>query len=79
MFAKVSKNHRFQVAIFFGLLSSLVACGVKGPPRPPERSAELGRGQPSFTRATEQFAFPDVPSPDGTPQPTKKQQSGESN
>jgi predicted small lipoprotein YifL len=79
MFAIVSKAVRFKAAVLFVLLSSLAACGVKGPPRPPERSAELGRGQPSFTRATEQFAFPDVPSPDGTPQPAKKQQGGDAN
>lgn len=29
------------------------ACGVKGDPVPPQRPAELGRGRPTYRRATE--------------------------
>jgi hypothetical protein len=36
-------------------------CGVKGDPVPPGTPAELGRGQPTYKKATEEFAFPDVP------------------
>ena len=39
------------------------ACGVRGRPQPPLTPAELGHGQPTFKRATEQFAFPAVPTP----------------
>lgn len=34
-------------------LSQLLACGVKGDPLPPERPAHLGRGRPTYRRATE--------------------------
>ena len=37
-------------------LSALIAiagCGVKGDPLPPEKPAELGRGRPTYKRATE--------------------------
>ena len=39
----------------------MVGCGVKGDPVAPGTPAELGRGQPTYKRATEEFAFPDVP------------------
>ena len=39
----------FLIAITFGLAS----CGVKGDPLPPEKPAELGRGRPTYKRATE--------------------------
>jgi hypothetical protein len=29
------------------------ACGVKGDPLPPERPTQLGRGRPTYRRATE--------------------------
>ena len=31
----------------------LCACGVKGDPVPPEKPPELGRGRPTYKRATE--------------------------
>jgi hypothetical protein len=46
-------------AIIF--LGALVGCGVKGDPVPPGTPAELGRGQPTYKKATEEFAFPDLP------------------
>ncbi|MBX3020517.1 MAG: hypothetical protein KF799_02470 [Bdellovibrionales bacterium] len=33
----------------------LLGCGVKGDPLPPERPAELGRGRPTYKRATEKI------------------------
>lgn len=30
-----------------------LGCGVKGNPSPPERRGELGRGRPTYKRATE--------------------------
>lgn len=60
------------------------ACGVRGKPQPPLTPAEIGRGQPTFKGTTEQFAFPDVPSPESgtdgvpatspTPRPRPNQQ-----
>ena len=32
---------------------SLNGCGVKGDPLPPEKAAEMGRGRPTYRRATE--------------------------
>ena len=42
----------FRVLIALGFLS-IIGCGVKGDPLPPERPAELGRGRPTYRRATE--------------------------
>lgn len=43
-------------------------CGVRGRPQPPTTPPEIGRGQPTFRRATEQLAFPTV-APVPTPGP----------
>ncbi len=45
-------------SILIGSVSALAfcfvfGCGVKGDPIPPERPAELGRGRPTYRRATE--------------------------
>jgi hypothetical protein len=37
----------------FSLLIVLGGCGVKGDPLPPEKPPELGRGRPTYKRATE--------------------------
>ncbi len=42
-------------------LLSVPGCGVRGRPQPPETPPEIGRGQPTFRRATEQFKFQSVP------------------
>jgi hypothetical protein len=54
------------------IVTTLSACGVRGRPQPPLAPAELGRGQPSFKGATEEMAFPSVPSPDATPRPSPR-------
>ncbi len=41
---------KFSLVIFYLWLS---ACGVKGDPLPPEAPPELGRGRPTYRRATE--------------------------
>jgi len=60
-------NHRI-LGLLIGALAttalSLAACGVRGRPQPPLTPAELGRGRPSFKRATENYAFPSVTPPD---------------
>ncbi len=48
--------------------ASFLGCGVRGRPQPPLTPAELGRGQPTFSRGSEEFAFPNVPSPEATPE-----------
>lgn len=73
---KLSRAFTLNLAvILFPLLSG---CGVRGRPQPPLVPAELGRGQPTFRRATEEFAFPAVPAPDATPSLNKKK-AGETN
>lgn len=51
----------------FGLLQALICivslcffsgCGVKGDPLPPERPPEIGRGKPTFQRATRNIQLP---------------------
>lgn len=58
------------VVLIFGF-----GCGVRGRPQAPLQPAELGRGQPNFKRATEEFAFPNVPSPTPAPDPKNPQES----
>lgn len=40
-------------AFIFFLFFIELGCGVKGDPVPPEVPAELGRGRPTYRRATE--------------------------
>jgi hypothetical protein len=70
---EMAKNSRcrqmksFTVAgiifVFIPILTVQLGCGVRGRPQPPLTPPELGRGQPTFKRATEEFAFPAVPTP----------------
>ena len=56
------------------ILLMVSGCGVKGDPVAPATPAELGRGQPTYKKATEEFAFPDVPPI--YDEPEKKQETG---
>ncbi len=67
----------YSQVVVMVLLLFLGACGVRGRPQPPLTPTELGRGKPSFKRATEDYAFPSVASPDGAskssrPSPTPR-------
>lgn len=42
-----------QYAVAIVLLLFIVSCGVKGDPLPPEKPVEIGRGRPTYRRATE--------------------------
>lgn len=42
-----------RISLLFFTLIFISACGVKGDPLPPERPVELGRGRPTYRRATE--------------------------
>ncbi len=69
---------RFLVIVLIALLGN-IGCGVRGDPVPPKIPAELGRGQPTYKRATEDLAFPTVP-PVIAPtvnDPKKKETEGE--
>jgi hypothetical protein len=59
------KLNPLKIAKLFNLAALFLACGcgVKGDPVPPGTPPELGRGKPSYRRATEPLAFPVVPPP----------------
>ena len=42
-----------KIVAFVLMVAELSACGVKGDPLPPEKPPELGRGRPTYRRATE--------------------------
>ena len=46
------KNLR-NCSLLIAAVATLSSCGVKGDPLPPEKPAELGRGRPTYKRATE--------------------------
>lgn len=74
--SEIRSTHQLALqAVTFGLLLLGVcsACGVKGRPQPPLEPPELGRGEPTFKRATEEFRFQNVPEPTpAKPSPTPK-------
>ena len=42
-----------NAALLILALATLSACGVKGDPLPPEKPMEIGRGRPTYKKATE--------------------------
>jgi hypothetical protein len=63
MKTKVKMEMAVIPMLIFIIGSALSSCGVRGNPQPPLTQAELGHGEPGFKRASEEFAFPNVPSP----------------
>ncbi len=51
MMSWLRQSARFSALVLIFL--HLAACGVKGDPLPPEKPVELGRGRPTYKRATE--------------------------
>jgi hypothetical protein len=47
------RNPQVKFSLIVVLLAPLLGCGVRGDPLPPEKPAELGRGRPTYRRATE--------------------------
>lgn len=43
------------------ILFALVNCGVKGDPLPPEKPTDLGRGRPTYKRATKDIPLQKAP------------------
>ena len=54
------KSHKIFWSVGL-MIGSSFGCGVKGDPLPPERPPELGRGKPSYSRATEGMVYPELP------------------
>ena len=42
-------------------VAGLCACGVKGDPLPPDKPVDLGRGRPTYRRATEKLKIENIP------------------
>ncbi|MGE0762908.1 MAG: hypothetical protein AB7N80_06490 [Bdellovibrionales bacterium] len=47
------RNQAFIQLTLLLTVGLLLGCGVRGDPVPPQRPAELGRGRPTYRRATE--------------------------
>jgi hypothetical protein len=54
-----SEVMRVKLSVLCALGLFLLSCGIKGDPLPPLTPPELGRGQPSFKKASEEINFPD--------------------
>ena len=67
------QNQLILKAFTISLLGWLTACGVKGDPLPPERPVELGRGRPTYKRATEGIPIEPVKSEEDTDQKKEKE------
>jgi hypothetical protein len=39
----------------------MLGCGVKGDPLPPEKPADIGRGRPTYKRASEEITIQKTP------------------
>ncbi|MGZ3722253.1 MAG: hypothetical protein ACXVA9_04950 [Bdellovibrionales bacterium] len=48
-------------------ISAVLGCGVKGDPLPPEKPADIGRGRPTYKRATEEIKIQKTPSRNSAP------------
>ena len=59
-------------APFLVCLFTLLGCGVKGDPLPPERPPEIGRGRPTYRRATEEIKIEKNRGRDATPENDKE-------
>jgi hypothetical protein len=49
--------------LVIAIWAAAAGCGVRGDPVPPGTPVEIGRGKPSYKRATEELAFPVVEPP----------------
>ena len=69
---------RFALILF--VTATAAGCGVKGDPIPPSRPAELGRGRPTYRRATEKIQMRRLPpKEDATDQDRDSESSDEDN
>jgi hypothetical protein len=50
-----SRSKNLTVSGVVVILCLVSGCGVKGDPLPPERPIDIGRGRPTYKRATEKI------------------------
>ncbi len=60
------KSPQIYKLILFFVISLITACGVKGDPLPPEKPPSLGRGRPTYKRATEDIQIQKSKTPAGS-------------
>lgn len=58
--------------ILTGIFFCFLGCGVKGDPLPPEKPPELGRGRPTYKRATEEITIEKTRARKAQPNTTEK-------
>lgn len=51
--SSIKKQNLTSAVLLAGIAFVLSACGVKGDPLPPEKPLEIGRGRPTYKKATE--------------------------
>lgn len=59
--------------LIFSALAFAAGCGVKGDPLPPDKPAYIGRGRPTYKRATEKLKV-EPTKPAGTKQKTEDEE-----
>lgn len=52
-----------RFSLLLQIVFTLLACGVKGDPLPPEKPIDIGRGRPTYKRATEGLRVKEKRSP----------------
>lgn len=52
----MSKQARAGLLLFF---LAVIGCGVRGRPMPPESPTPIGRGKPTFSKATKGVTLPE--------------------
>ncbi|MCB0364187.1 MAG: hypothetical protein H6624_13805 [Bdellovibrionaceae bacterium] len=57
----MKRNSHILLITSLALSVYSLGCGVKGDPLPPEKPPELGRGKPSYSRATKGMPYPSLP------------------
>ncbi len=68
-----------KTTLLFIFLCMTLACGVKGPPRPPLKPATLGRGKPNYSGATKDLNYKSITSDEADESNDKKKKKKDEN
>lgn len=69
---KLHRKMRIVSVLIVGISFFLAGCGVKGDPVPPTKPPQLGRGQPTYRRATEKIKLKKITPADDDEKPDKE-------